>query len=210
MRQKGARVMNDRPSYIGRIACWTAILALPALWTAAGRCQASDRGGTGKATPGAAAKQPAEEKPPRKEAAVPLEFLDAVDSRSARQGDIVRLQVMDDTNVEGKLRFRKGAPAQGIIEGVDSPGRFGKRARIRMRLDWVQDINGEHVPLQSYSTGHRYEAGAGGASLGAAIFLGPVGLLGGALVKGGHIVIKKGTRIQARILKPQERPSGSQ
>jgi hypothetical protein len=138
---------------------------------------------------------------------VPLEFCDTIDSRTTKRGDLVHLKVSEDTPIDGKLRFRRDAEAAGIIEDVEKPGRFGKKAVIKMRLDWVKDINGEHVPLQSYSTGHRFAAGAGGASLGAAVFLGPIGLLGGALVKGGHIVIKKGTRIQARLLRPESKKS---
>jgi hypothetical protein len=142
-----------------------------------------------------------------REPVVQLEFLEAVDSRTAKKGQVVPLKVVEGVSVDGTLRFRKDAPASGLIEGVDPPGRFGKRARIRMRLEWAKDVNGAQIPLQSYSTGHRFELGAGGASLGGALLLGPVGLLGGALIKGGHITIKKGTRVQSKALLPDRKPA---
>lgn len=134
------------------------------------------------------------------EPTLPLEFTQVIDSRKVKKGDVVTLKVVDDTAISDKLRFRKDAPASGIIEDVKEPGRFGQRAQIKIRLDWVKDINGAQVPLASYTTGNRFEPGAGGASLGGLLFLGPVGLLGGAFIKGGHLTIKKGTRIQARVL----------
>jgi len=136
---------------------------------------------------------------------VPLEFCDTVDSRTAHKGDVVELKVVDDVQVDGRLRFRKDAAASGIIEAVHKPERFGKKAEIKMRLDWVRDVNGDQVPLSSYNSGKRFEPGAGGASLGGALLLGPIGLLGGALIKGGHLVIKKGTRIQGRVLDGEEK-----
>ncbi len=136
---------------------------------------------------------------------VPLEFTEELDSRKVRKGDRVTLRVADDVTMDGKLRFRKGAEAQGIIERVKQPGRFGQKAQIQIRLEWAKDVDGKQVPLSTYSTGNRFDAGAGGASLGGAVLLGPIGLLGGALVKGGHITIKKGARIQAHLLERPER-----
>lgn len=141
---------------------------------------------------------------------VRLEFCAEVDSRTAKKGDVVPLKVVDDVTLDGQLRFRKDAEATGIVEAVDPPGRFGKQARIDIRLDWVKDLNGEKIPLRSYSTGRRFDPEAGGASLGAALLLGPIGLAGGALVKGRQVTIRKGARIQASVLPPAkaEEPAG--
>jgi len=187
------------------VACWAALLSMPILiapragWCASEPDRKSDTSSAAKRDGGNDSHQAN---------TVRLEFCDTIDSRTAKRGDLIHLKVAEDTSVDGKVRFRRDAEAAGIIEGVEKPGRFGKKAVIRMRLDWAKDINGEHIPLQSYSTGHRFEAGAGGASLGAAVFLGPIGLLGGALVKGGHIEIKKGTRIQARLIRPETKKTG--
>ena len=143
-------------------------------------------------------------------AGVRLEFCAEVDSRTAKKGDVVPLKVVEDVTIDGQLRFRKDAEATGIVEAVDPPGRFGKQARIDIRLDWAKDLNGVKIPLRSYSTGRRFDPEAGGASLGAALLLGPIGLAGGALVKGRQVTIRKGTRIQASVLPPAkaEAPAG--
>jgi hypothetical protein len=218
-----------RHPLVRKLLCWAAVAALPALTLPSGPLAADpvpdpDRPtvtnvpGPAPAKDGAAAapakgeKKAGEpkEKDSTKEPGLRLEFLTALDSRTAKKGQVVPLRVVEDVTVDGKLRFRKDAEASGIIEGVDPPGRFGKRARIRLRLDWVKDVNGNQVPLKSYTTGNRFELGAGGASLGGAIFLGPLGLLGGALIKGGHIQIKQGTRINARSLRPAEEKKSEQ
>lgn len=178
--------MLNRRSWLRGAACWSALLTLPLVGALPGPCAAArdDGGKTDK----------------RPETTIPLEFCDSLDSRTAKKGDVVALKVVDDVTIDGKLRFRKDADASGIVEGVEKPGRFGKRAQIKLRLDWAKDVNGQEVALASYTTGHRFEPGAAGAGLGGALLLGPIGLLGGALIKGGHLVIKKGTRIQGRVL----------
>jgi hypothetical protein len=190
--------MIDRRAMLRRAACWSAALALPFSVAAGPRgAWAGPAAKTGAAEKSGEPKG-GEEKGSGK--SVPLEFMDSVDSRTARKGDVIPLKVVDDVTLEDGRQFRKDAEASAIIESVSKPGRFGKRAQIKMRLDWVKDADGERVPLGTYDTGHRFAPGAGGASLGAAVFLGPIGLLGGAFVKGGHLVIKKGTRIQAKLL----------
>lgn len=179
----------------------TAAAALPVLAGAAAARAWADPAGT--KDPSAKSEKPertdrSAEKP--QPITVGLEFQQELDSRTAKKGDQVALKVVDDVTVDGKLRFRQGAEANGIVEDVDPPGRFGKPAQIHLRLDWVKDINGEHVPLRSYHKGGSWDAKAGGASLGGALLLGPLGLAGGALIKGKQITIRKGARIKAQVL----------
>jgi len=137
---------------------------------------------------------------------VALMFAQRLQSQNAQKGQVVKLRAWSDVRVNGKVVVRQDAPAQGIVTNVKRPRSFGRKASIRIRLQWVQDVKGGHVPLQAYSTGRRFDPKGPGASAGGLLLLGPVGLIGGIFVKGGHITIKQGTRIRAKVLAPGERP----
>jgi hypothetical protein len=63
----------------------------------------------------------------------------------------------------------------------------------------VADIRGNRIALDPYSSGERFKAEGPGAAAGGLLVLGPIGVVGGAFVKGNHVAIDKGTRIQARV-----------
>lgn len=131
--------------------------------------------------------------------AVPLEFAQEVSTRSAHKGDEIRLKVYQDVVVKGKTLIRKDAPATGVVEAVKKPGRFGQRGQLKLRLTSVRDVNGDTVPLEPYKSGDRFSATGPGASGAGLLILGPVGLVGGAFIKGTHVTIEQGTRIQAKV-----------
>lgn len=131
--------------------------------------------------------------------AVMLQFMEEVSTRSAHKGDTVRFRVYTDVVVNGKTLIRQDAPAQGTITAVKKPGPFGKKAQLKIRIDNVKDVSGARVALESYSSGDRFKAAGPGAAGAGLLVLGPVGLVGGAFVKGKHITIDKGTRIQAVV-----------
>lgn len=130
---------------------------------------------------------------------VPLEFQQAVSSKTAKKGDLLKLRVYTDVVVNGKTLIRQDAPATGVVESVKHPGIFGKRAQLKVRLTSVKDVNGKLVPLDPYNSGDRFQAGGPGAAGAGLLVLGPVGLVGGAFVKGNNVSITEGTRIQAKV-----------
>ncbi len=130
---------------------------------------------------------------------VMLEFLEDVSTRKARQGDEIKLRVYTDVVLNGRTLIRQDAPARGVVKEIKKPGPFGKRARLLVRLEDVKDVNGDLVPLESYSSGGRFRAVGPGASGAGLLVLGPAGLVGGAFIKGSHVTIKQGTRIQAKV-----------
>lgn len=130
---------------------------------------------------------------------VMLQFLEELSTKTAKKGDPVKLKVYTNVVVDGKTLIRQDALAHGIITDVRKPKRFGKRAELKIRLENVQDVNGNRVPLEPYTSGKRFRAGGPGASGAGLLILGPVGLVGGAFVKGKHITVDSGTRIQAKV-----------
>ena len=133
---------------------------------------------------------------------VPLLFAERVQSQNAARGEVVELRAWSDVEADGKVVIAQDAKAQGRIVSIRKPRSFGRKAEIRVRLDWVEDVNGGQVPLENYRTGRRFDPKGPGAAAGGLLILGPVGLVGGLFVQGGHITIKQGTRIQAQVLLP--------
>jgi hypothetical protein len=141
---------------------------------------------------------------------VVLQFDQDVDTRSAKKGDLIPLRVYSDVTVNGKTMIRQDSKATGVVTDVDKPGRFGKRGKLKIRLESVEDVNGRRIALDPYTSGERFKAEGPGAAAGGLLVLGPVGLVGGAFIKGNHVKVDKGTRIQARVAGPEEEPEPTQ
>ena len=84
------------------------------------------------------------------------------------------------------------------VTDVRKPGRFGRNGSVKINYLFVLTTHkkqvkiklGEHAVKTNQSLGL-----AAGASAGGFIVLGPIGLLGGAFVKGHHIDIPEGTQL---------------
>ena len=135
-----------------------------------------------------------------------LQFDANVSTQTAKKGDLIPLRVYTDVMVNGKRMIRQDSKATGVVTDVDKPGRFGKRGKLKIRLESVEDVNGRRIALDPYTSGERFKAEGPGASAGGLLVLGPVGLVGGAFIKGSHVKIDKGTRIQARVAGEEKAP----
>jgi len=129
---------------------------------------------------------------------VTLAFKDSLSSKTAKAGDKVRMEVVDDVRVDGKTVLRAGTPVTAVIEKVDKNGRFGKNARIRIVINPVRGI-----PLQPREKGKAFQGGktdkAAIASGAGALVLGPVGLIGGVFIKGRNVNIKPGDKVETEV-----------
>ncbi len=128
-----------------------------------------------------------------------LQFDQDVSTMSAKKGDLIPLRVHSDVVVNGKTVVRQDSKATGVVTDIDKPGRFGKRGKLKIRLESVEDVNGRRISLDPYSSGERFNAEGPGAAGAGLLVLGPIGVVGGAFIKGKHVQIDKGTRIQARV-----------
>ena len=91
---------------------------------------------------------------------------------------------------------RRGARVQGVISKVSRRKRYGINAEMRIVLRPVRSVTGKMVPLEAGGKGEeisgRKSAQAAGATVGGAVVLGPVGLIGGYFVPGKTVNIKVG------------------
>jgi hypothetical protein len=100
--------------------------------------------------------------------------------------------------VDRTLVIRQATPAQGLVVSVTQPGMFGRSARIQIEFVQTTGADGRPISLAPVSITPnsmretRDTSGAVGASVAGIILLGPLGLAGGALIRGGHVSVPAG------------------
>ncbi len=134
--------------------------------------------------------------------AVKLVFVHALSSKTAKVGEIVPFHVALPVKVDGQVVIKKGSYVKGVISGVDHRKRFGVSARIKITLNPVRSVFGTAIPLEPKTkgkyTGSRSDKAAY-ASGGAALLLGPIGLVGGYFVVGKQVNVKAGAPFVSQV-----------
>ncbi len=125
-------------------------------------------------------------------------------SKTNKKGEMVKFTVIDPVKIGSKTVIAKGALAQAQITEVRGPGKFGRNARLKLKFLFVLDKKGKQVPIslgEESAKINKQEGYAIGASAGGFLLLGPIGLLGGAFVKGKHIELEKGEKLFVETIK---------
>ena len=116
-------------------------------------------------------------------------------TKQSRQGDKVQFKAADNLYVNDVLVLPKGANGVGVIKKVVQPGIFGKDGRIDITFTHIYGVDGTKIPLTVGELAQQKAesiAGAAGAAIGGMVILGPVGIVGGAFVKGNSVTIPVG------------------
>ena len=127
-----------------------------------------------------------------KDSLVKVKFMEEISSKTNKAGDAVDFIVDDNVYVGETLVLPKGARGYGTIKKVVPPRIFGRDARIDLDFSHVVAIDGTKVPVYIGDLAKQQAktaAGAAGASIGGMILFGPVGIVGGAFVKGQSVTI---------------------
>ena len=96
------------------------------------------------------------------------------------------------------LVIGKGGLLAGELENVQRGGRFGRSGYLKLAIPEIEAIDSTPVPVRILGigddAGNRKKMGmAVGASAVGYLLMGPVGLVGGAFVKGRDVEIDQGT-----------------
>lgn len=124
-----------------------------------------------------------------------IAFTNEMSTKQSRQGDLVTFKAADNLYVGDVLVIPKGATGVGKIKKVVQPGIFGKDGRIDIEFTNIYAVDGTPINLFVGELAKQQAesiAGAAGAAIGGMIVLGPVGLVGGAFVKGNSVSIPVG------------------
>jgi len=134
---------------------------------------------------------------------VQLAFDDEVDSKTAKPGDTVHLHTTEPVIVDGKRVIAPDTHVIGTVRAVHHRGKFGQNAKIQMVLAPIKATNGAEIPLGfKTKSGDMSRGGeAAGASIGGAVLLGPIGLVGGYFVTGKNIHVHPGDKMSVEVSK---------
>ncbi|RCK78971.1 MAG: hypothetical protein OZSIB_0522 [Candidatus Ozemobacter sibiricus] len=123
-----------------------------------------------------------------------------ISSKDSRQGDTVPMTVVSDLFIDGNvLAIGKGALLSGDLEKVQRGRRFGRSGFVKLGISEVAAIDATRVPVKITGLGEEFDKKKLGMAAGASalgyLVMGPVGLVGGAFVKGEDVTVPEGTTL---------------
>jgi hypothetical protein len=134
---------------------------------------------------------------------VPMQTLQPLSSKRARQGQRFDLEVSEEVRVDGLLVIPKGARGVGEVSRVVIKGMMGKPGKIEVRVLYVE-VGGRRIRLD----GKAEDKGASGAA--PVILATPlVGIVNAAFFTGKSAVIPAGSAIDGfvyqdlRLVRPE-------
>ncbi|MBQ9763200.1 MAG: hypothetical protein IJV92_02445 [Phascolarctobacterium sp.] len=131
-----------------------------------------------------------------KDSVIKVEFTEELGNKINKVGDEVGFKAADNLYVNDVLVLPKGATGIGKVKKVVQPGIFGKDGRVDIDFMYICGTDGTKIPVfvgELAKQQAKSYAGAAGAAIGGMIILGPVGVVGGAFVKGSSVTIPKGS-----------------
>ena len=131
-----------------------------------------------------------------KDSVIKVEFTKELGNKISKVGDEVSFKAADNLYVNDVLVLPKGATGVGKVKKVVQPGMFGKDGRVDIDFMYINSVDGTKIPVfvgELAKQQAKSYAGAAGAAIGGMIILGPVGVIGGAFVKGSSVVIPEGS-----------------
>lgn len=125
-----------------------------------------------------------------------------ISSANVREGDPVSLALAADLLIDRSiLVVSRGAPVIGEISKVRRGGRFGRSGFIKLLVNDIPGIDSTGIPVKILGfAGNELDRKKLGMAAGASVLgylaMGPVGLVGGAFVKGQDAVLPAGTELE--------------
>ena len=129
---------------------------------------------------------------------VKIALAEEITTKNVKKGDTVHFTVADDVIVDGRLIFAKGEPGTAVVEKVQQARNFGRNAKLELTDYKVKSMDGTVVDAyvgEEAKNEMKQYAMAAGASLAGIVLLGPIGIIGGAFVKGKDIDLPAGTEM---------------
>ena len=114
--------------------------------------------------------------------AIPVRFLEEIDTRSIEKGNAIPLEITQDIYVDGKILFKQGGAGYAEVAEIKHAGFFGRAGKISINSGKLTDIKGvsHNISLSSNASGdHRLSAIGGSlATAGIAYELAEAAILG--------------------------------
>ena len=121
-----------------------------------------------------------------------------VNAKNLKVGDLIEFQAAEDIMDNGMLLFAKGAQGFGEVQKVAQAANFGRNAKVVIDFKSLKAIDGTMVDMtlgKESKEMMEHMAMAAGASIAGIAILGPIGVIGGAFVKGKNVDLPVGTEL---------------
>lgn len=131
---------------------------------------------------------------------IKLRLSQTVSSASAKAGDEIPFEVMDDIQVDGITVLKKGATAIATVTEAEAKRSMGRAGKLNMTISYARLVDGEKVSLRAVSnnTGGGHTGAMAGAMVATSLIVWPAAPFF-LLMKGKDITIPQGTEISAFI-----------
>lgn len=128
-----------------------------------------------------------------------------VNAKNIKVGDRIEIRSDEDVVENGRLLFVKGAPGYGEVTKVKQAGNFGRDAEVQIDFKILRTMDGTDASMmlgEESKQKMQSMAFAAGASIAGIALLGPIGIIGGAFVKGKNIDLPAGTELYIQTAAP--------
>ena len=129
---------------------------------------------------------------------IKIKLVTPLTSETMKAGDEVKYQIAEDVVYNGSMVFAAGGLGEGSVTSVTTAKNFGRDGKINVDFNQTQAFDGTMVDTflgEKSKQEMKSEAMAAGASIAGMVILGPVGIIGGAFVKGKNINLPAGTEL---------------
>lgn len=126
-----------------------------------------------------------------------LRLRNALNSHTAKTGDRVEFEVVNNVVVGGVTVLKRGAPAVGVVTDAESSKTMGRAGRLSFMIRDIPLENGKEIPVRAFnrSGGENTTAQMVGLMIGGPIGAAPFMLL----IHGSNTVFERGTEINAFV-----------
>lgn len=126
-----------------------------------------------------------------------------VSSRTAKKNDIIPLALVQDLFIGNNiLVMSSGGIVSASVKSVRRGGRFGRTGYVNLDITKIESMDSTELSMQIDDIGEKFDKKKIGMAAGAStlgyLVLGPIGIAGGAFIKGGEVEIPAGTEISVK------------
>lgn len=136
---------------------------------------------------------------------VKVSLVTPVNAKNIKVGDRIEIKAEEDVIENGRLLFAKGAPGYGEVTKVKQAAVFGRDAEVQIDFKALRTMDGTDAPMmvgEAAKEKMQSMAFAAGASIAGIAILGPIGIIGGAFVKGKNVDLPAGTELYIQTSTP--------
>jgi hypothetical protein len=131
---------------------------------------------------------------------VKLRLSQNLSSETARVGDTVSFEVLEDIDVNGLVVIKQGSDAIATVTEAKAKRRMGKGGKLDVNIDYVRLVTGEKVPLRAV---RENQGGSSTAGMTAGIVVTSLVFFPAApfflFMKGKEVTIPKGTELTSFV-----------